>query len=371
MAKSQSKIRQLLSGMAHLVLWPLIIVMILSYISPYIHPEKAWWIAFFGLAYPVIMVISLIFLLFFTLMRSKRWRILLVVFVLGTPIHLRYFSPTWSNWNDKDLHVMSYNVRLFDYYEWINIEREKTRDGIYSSIETASPDILCIQEFLIDLKQPNYIHARDIKEIGGFLDYRENFVLTRPARKIGVATFSKYPIIGSGLIATERTDKQFAQYTDIVKENDTFRVYNIHLQSVQISSDDYDIFNTNEGISSKSKNRIMRVIRQLKNAYPLRVKQAETIIQHALGSPFPVIICGDFNDPPISYVYNLFNQHYSDAFRGNQFGIGSTYAGKLPAGRIDYIFHDSRLKSHAFRIQNEVLSDHFAIEATISLSEGN
>jgi endonuclease/exonuclease/phosphatase family metal-dependent hydrolase len=353
--------------MAHVVLWPLLVVMIFAYISPYIHPEKAWWIAFFGLAYPVIMVIALIFLLIFLLLRSKRWRMLLVVFLFGLPIHLRYVSPTWSNWSDdNDLHVMSYNVRLFDYYEWINIERENTRDGIYMSIETATPDVLCLQEYLIDLKQPHFINAAAIKKIGGFNDYRENFVLTRPARKIGVATFSKFPIIGSGLIAAEHSDKQFAQYTDIVKENDTFRVYNIHLQSVQISSDDYDLFNTNEGISSESKNRVMRVVRQLKNAYPLRVKQAETIIQHALSSPFPVIICGDFNDPPISYVYNLFNQHYTDAFRGNHFGIGSTYAGKLPAGRIDYIFHDTRLKSHAFRIQNEVLSDHFAIETTIS-----
>ena len=82
-------------------------------------------------------------------------------------------------------------------------------------------------------------------------------------------------------------------------------------------------------------------------------------------SPFPVIICGDFNDTPLSYTYNKFASNYTDAFRNSSSGLGITYAGKVPAGRIDYIFHSKDLNSSNFTIQKEVYSDHRAINCEV------
>ena len=78
-----------------------------------------------------------------------------------------------------------------------------------------------------------------------------------------------------------------------------------------------------------------------------------------------IIICGDFNDTPMSYTYNIFNGLYLDAFRNSSSGLGVTYAGKVPAGRIDYIFHAKNLHSGNFEIQQNVNSDHRAITCKI------
>lgn len=368
MARSPSRIRRILSATAHLVLWPLIVVLILSYISPYVHPEKAWWLAFFGLGYPIIVSIALLVLIVFGVMRSKRFFILLFVLVGGLWIHVRYFSFYGTNFeNAQGVHLMSYNVRLFNYYNWITSTDGQIPAHITDYIEQRQPDILCLQEYLIDIKNPDFMDPQRILKAGGFTDYRESFLISRKNRNIGVATFSKYPIIASGSVSAEDASRQFAFYTDLVIDSDTLRVYNIHLQSIKISSDDYELFNNNEGGYDENTNRLKRVIRQLKRAYPARVMQAEAIIEHAALSPHPVLICGDFNDPPVSFVYHLFQQDFTDAFRGNQFGVGSTYAGKLPAGRIDYIFHSPELQSQSFRIQREVFSDHYAIETKLQL----
>jgi endonuclease/exonuclease/phosphatase family metal-dependent hydrolase len=367
MAKSKSKIRRIFSNAAHLVLWPLIIVLILCYISPYVHPEKAWWLSFFGLGYPILLIFSLITLSLFALMHSKRFYVLLIILVIGFPIHVRYLSFYGSNFDASNgIHLMSYNVRLFNYYEWLDESDGVMTDKILAHCETNQPAILCLQEYLIDNKKPRFQMTEKILKAGGFTDYRESFLISRKNRNIGVATFSKYPIIRSGGVSDETEKRQFAFYTDIVINADTLRVYNIHLQSIKISSDDYDLFSSNEGEMDANANRIKRIVRQLKQAYPARVAQAEAILNHASESPYPIVICGDYNDPPVSYVYQLFNSQYTDAFRGNKFGIGSTYAGKLPAGRIDYIFHDKMLTSSGFKIQKEALSDHYSIETVLN-----
>jgi endonuclease/exonuclease/phosphatase family metal-dependent hydrolase len=97
----------------------------------------------------------------------------------------------------------------------------------------------------------------------------------------------------------------------------------------------------------------------------MRAEQALTVMKHISTSPYPVIICGDFNDTPMSYTYSQFNKSLVDAFRNCSSGIGPTYAGRVPAGRIDYIFHSTSLNSIQFKIQSEIHSDHRAISCRI------
>jgi endonuclease/exonuclease/phosphatase family metal-dependent hydrolase len=345
--------------------------MVLSYLSPFISPEQAWWISFFGLGYPIFMIFSLSFLFLFILSRSRRMISLGIILLLGTPLHIRYFSTGWSsdieNYpKQNSIRVMSYNVRLFDYYQWLADNRKTTRNAIYDHIKNVQPDVICFQEYLT-VKNSNFIRERDISALGDYNYFNEEYMISKADRQIGVATYSKYPIIKTELVSFDNTQKQFATYTDIVKNNDTFRIYNIHLQSIRFQQDDFDFFNNQDGTSEEAANGIKRMIKKLKHAYPLRVAQAETILEHAKTSPFPTIICGDFNDTPMSYVYNSFNANFYDAFRGNYFGLGSTYAGRLPAGRIDYIFYSSDLKAINFSIQNEVHSDHYAITSEMVL----
>ena len=114
-----------------------------------------------------------------------------------------------------------------------------------------------------------------------------------------------------------------------------------------------------------SKSTIRLIIEKLKIAYPKRAEQALTVMKHVQNSPYPTIVCGDFNDTPLSYTYQQFNSTLTDAFRNCGSGIGSTYVGRIPAGRIDYIFHSEDLNSTQFKIQEKSLSDHLAVSCKI------
>jgi endonuclease/exonuclease/phosphatase family metal-dependent hydrolase len=97
------------------------------------------------------------------------------------------------------------------------------------------------------------------------------------------------------------------------------------------------------------------------SAYKSRAQEVHRILYHAKKSPYPVIICGDFNDTPVSYCYQQLKSSFEDAFLEAGIGTGATYAGKVPPNRIDYIFHSDGFRATAFHIQKEILSDHRAI----------
>ena len=161
-----------------------------------------------------------------------------------------------------------------------------------------------------------------------------------------------------------KADLNYCIFSDIIKNKDTFRIYNVHLQSIKLSKAEEEL----EGFIGEDTSKdfdVINVIRKLKVAYQKRAEQARKIISHMKKSPHPIIVCGDFNDTPMSYTYNQFDRLLNDAFRNSSWGIGRTYMGRLPAGRIDYIFHSSDLNSSSFKIQKEVFSDHLAISCKI------
>ena len=83
-------------------------------------------------------------------------------------------------------------------------------------------------------------------------------------------------------------------------------------------------------------------------------------------SPYPVIVCGDFNDTPLSYAYKKIKGDLIDSFVTCAIGIGESFV-KIPGLRIDYIMHDKAFKSFNYHKQKEVLSDHYAISCEIEL----
>jgi endonuclease/exonuclease/phosphatase family metal-dependent hydrolase len=178
---------------------------------------------------------------------------------------------------------------------------------------------------------------------------------------------SKYPIIAKGDVMFDNfaSTDNYCIFADIVKHGDTIRVYNIHLQSIKLQQEDYEMFGATDAVPKEKKSTVRLLIDKLTIAYPARAQQALKVIEHMETSPYPVVVCGDFNDTPMSYVYNQFNQKLVDSFLETRFGLGITYAGRVPAGRIDYIFHDPRLQAQQFTIQKKAFSDHYAVSCEI------
>jgi endonuclease/exonuclease/phosphatase family metal-dependent hydrolase len=347
--------------------------LLLSYLCPFVHPETIWIIPFFGLAYPVIICISLFFLLYWALLRSRWFFIVLGVILLGGKLHFRTlavtFSPEEATAEEEVLKIMSYNVRLFDLYNESETERNSNRNAIISYIHEMNPDVVCFQEFYHQDKPSDFSTKDTLTALLDIEYYHERYSHKMTGRKnYGICMLSKYPIIAKGdvMFLNSAHSDNYCIYADIVKGNDTIRVYNIHLQSIKLQQDDYALFGEGKNRqSAPEKSTVRLLIEKLSIAYPTRADQALRVTEHMETSPYPVVICGDFNDTPLSYVYNQFDRRLTDAFRETSSGLGVTYAGKVPAGRIDYIFHTPDLAAQHFRIQHKAYSDHRAISCEI------
>ena len=309
------------------------IALLISYLAPYVSPENFWFIAFFGLAYPVLVILNLMFVIYWAIQLKKNAFYSLILLLSGWSQIKEYvqINPTNAPDNSSTLiKVMSYNVKLFDLYNWThNIE---TRGKMFELIKKEGPDIMCIQEFytrdstdefnnldtLLKLQKAKYTH----------LEY------TTTLRKIdhwGIAIFSSYPILANGKITFDTKSNNICIYSDILINKDTVRVYNIHLQSIKFDYGDYkfvdDLMNNKETEElEKSKN----ILKRLKLAYIKRTKQTELVAAHIATSPYPVIVCGDFNDTPASYTYHTISKNLEDAFVESGKGFGRSYIGKFP-----------------------------------------
>lgn len=288
-------------------------------------------------------------------------------------------QPGWSFASDtmpslkkpNELRVVSFNVRVFDLYNWT--EGDETRQRIFETIKELDPDIICFQEFFTSKHRENHNNIDAIKEVTGMPYYHTEISITKfTSDQFGLATFSKFPIIHKGKIQQERKTTNLAMFTDfIVATGDTIRVYNCHLQSVRFKSADYDFIENpskSEGATNKF-NKAFSLLKLIKRAYSYRKEQAEAIAAHISESQIPVLVCGDFNDPPISFTYKTIAANLKDAFVEQGKGIGATYAGPLPGLRIDYILFSEDFQIKSYQTPKRRLSDHLPLVSDFEINQ--
>ena len=239
---------------------------------------------------------------------------------------------------------MNFNVRLFNLYDWIPEKDIETK--IVDFIKTESPDILCIQDY-----RPN--------PDANFSFFKYKFEKVS-GKKIhtGQAIFSKFPIVNSGSLEFPNTNNN-AIFADIVKGNDTIRVYNIHLQSLKIDTD----------VEKLKQESTSRIFKQVENTFKRQQFQSEIFLEHKKQSHYKMIVCGDFNNTAYSYVYRKIKGDLNDTFKEAGNGFGRTYEFKFFPVRIDYIFSDKAFSVNGFKSFNEHYSDHYPLMATLSLKK--
>ncbi len=279
-------------------------------------------------------------------------------------IPIRFSTGFAKQKQDSNLRIMSWNVEHFDILEHKTHPEKKQQ--MLDLIKDYQPDIATFQEMVGSdnvAKAINYIP--DITEQAAFTDYNYSYnpkLDFDGQHHFGIITFSKYPIINKKTMSYYPNDyNSIFQYTDIVKGADTFRVFNIHLQSLKFSATNLQYIEkptiTDDGDLKKSRS----LISKLKKGFLKRKIQSERIKEEMDKSPYPVIVCGDFNDVPNSYAYTTIGKGMQNAFAEKGSGIGRTYSGIAPTLRIDNIFLDYKFEVKQFTRINKKLSDHFPV----------
>lgn len=346
------------------------VLLLLTYTAPFINPATLLFPAFLGLAYPYILLINLVFLVYWVIRFRKELLVSLIAILIGWG-HLMNFLPLnfsgekedTTGHAEKEITIMSYNVRLFDQYKWS--KEENSTAGIFTLINEKDPDVLCLQEFYTrnHMGQRESDIRRALKKFPYYSVYYT--VKSGPDSGVGIATFSKYPIVKTSRIPFDNTVNQ-AVYTDIDTGEDTVRVFNIHLQSIRFGQRNYSFMDT---LSLKYSNRQLEEVKdigkRLKDAFVRRADQSKIIHNYILDAPYPVVVAGDFNDTPTSYSYRKIKKGLDDAFREVGHGFGNTYAGELPSYRIDYILYSKTLEATSFRRIKSRFSDHFPIISSL------
>ena len=346
------------------------LLLFFSYLAFLSDPTKNSGIAFLGLAYPILVTINLILFFIWFIKRDIFFFPTLILLILGMYHHSRFLqiNPKISennSYNEK-IKVMSFNVRLFDLYNWTHNEEVKSK--IIQLIKKQKPEIICFQEYFYDNNKEFITREIILKELG-FEHYHESFTDESNKNSLfGLATFSKFPIINKGSLAFKNDHSNHCMWSDIVCESDTIRVFNTHLGSIRFNNSDYKIIG-GKGSPLYSYQKIPKqdIFNRLKIGFSKRAQQITELIPYLKDSPFKRILCSDLNDTPISYAYNQLSNLFTDSFTKSGFGIGGTYIGKVPFLRIDYIWHDKDLDSFNFKTHQNQLSDHKAISVEILL----
>jgi endonuclease/exonuclease/phosphatase family metal-dependent hydrolase len=346
-----------------------VIAILLSYCAQFINPHNFWPIAFFGLAYPVLLYLNLFFI-FYWLVQLKLffvWSLLIIIFGWNSFFSVFQIPEKQQKVSAQDVKIMSYNSMLFDLYNWSN--NKKSREIIFNTLKEESPDILCLQEFYTSEEKNDFNNIDTVKKLLN-LNF-EHVYYTTTMRKFdhwGIATFSKYPIIRKGSIEFNTRWNNSCIYTDFLIKKDTVRVYNMHLASIHFGKKEHEyIQEIMSNADSLEINQSKNILRLLKNAYLLRAQQASIVAEHIKSCKYKVIVCGDFNDTPNSFAYRKVKGNLIDCFRESGEGISSTYAGKIPGIRIDYILHDDKIKAYNYKRLSKTITDHYPISAVLKL----
>ncbi|WP_428327434.1 endonuclease/exonuclease/phosphatase family protein [Mucilaginibacter sp.] len=369
------KVKGKLSFFDTLFLWInilLCLALLISYLAPFVDPKKIWVIAFFGLAYPLLLLGNILFIVFWLL--RKKWLVLLpiICIAIGYNMLLNNFElhgPSSISYGNKTvIHMMTYNVHNFKRYGSKN--DISTKHEILQIITEQHPDIIGFQEFYTR-KAGQYDMRDSILKIMGTTYYYFEPVIANSQEAIGLAIFSRYPITAHGLVTlANKLSENACLYVDVTVGSKQLRVYSVHLQSIKFDPDDYKYLNgiAKSQQSTTDKSSVRRMGSKLKAAFIKRSDQVVKIKEHAEQCPYPFIISGDFNDTPSSYAVNQMAKGLKNAFREDGSGFGRTYNGDFPNYQIDYILTSPIFGIANYHIIEKKLSDHYPVSADLLLN---
>jgi len=341
-----------------------IIGLVLCYASAHLNPLQFSLITLFSLTYPYFVAINIGFILFWAVIRKYYLIFSLIALLFGyNSLNNNFQFLPKNTYVDTvpgiTFKVMSYNVHIFDLYRWS--KKGETRDKMFEFIRSENPNIACFQEYYNGKK--NFYPVHDSLMMNQNFRYAHVYYTDNIGvlQRFGIATYSTYPIVNKGIIRFPNT-RNVSIYSDIKIKNDTIRVFNCHLESIRFLPEDYNFIDSLVTQRDKPQiNGAKGVKKRLENAFKKRAVQTHLLTEQIVKSPYPIVLAGDFNDPPSSYTYTHLTESLNDSFVEKGKGKGATFSRNIFAYRIDYILYSKHLQCIDFYVPKVDYSDHFPI----------
>lgn len=366
MARENEKVRRntILQGFTKLIIGICGIAIfpsaILCALSPHIDPSEFVWAAFFGLGFWLIFFANIIILIILLLLKARRTLVIpILTLLISIPGFLNSYSFGESNESDAQLKIMTYNVCVFRDYKDDSKSVSDVKKSLINFIKEQDPDVICLQE---SGKWPKNTAQSFLKAIGyKYYSYNVNN---------GNSYFSKYKIEDVSVFKDESINR-FADIKKInINKDRSFYLVNCHFNSFGISKQEIEYINDANNIVKEAETHGKSVIYKLKSGFERRTKSTGLLLNNLPDDNLPLIICGDFNDTPLSYTYNqMSSTGLQDAFITNSHGIGKTYCGPLPLLRIDYFWYNDMIDVVDYKRIKKTTSDHYPLIMTFNLKE--
>lgn len=329
----------------------------MSYLSVYIPPDRYWIPSLFGLAFPFLVAANLLFVVFWLLFKPRFMLLSVLAVAVGYGFLGRYVRFSGKDKQPGGVKVLSYNVQHFTGHGTEN--QKENANHIITFLNGQNADIICLQETRLR-KNSIFNLPNTVKN----LESIEHYQYARSSTTFGSVTMTRFPIVKMGEIRFEGS-RNMSIFTDVLIDSDTVRVFNLHLQSYLIDPSKYSIIES-PGVDQEQDIKEVREMGvKFKKAFEMRAQQVREIRGYLDKSPYPIIVCGDFNDTPISYSYQTLRDGLNDAFVSSGKGFGRTYIGKLPSYRIDNIFHSDDFESFNFKTYDFRFSDHLPVSCQL------
>ena len=345
-----------------------ILALLATYAAPYISPDLLWPVAFLGLAFPAVVLLNVLFIIYWLIFFNMKFLFSLAVIVIGWS-HITKFvqlnAKKFEQKQENSINVITFNARYFGFFDG---KGDQDVELLSEKLDKLEPDLICIQE-LSNISVPDSSKAYTVFK-KKFEKYNRVNIKLQKGRwlcdNIGILT--KFPVVNKGVVEHDLSSGNYTIFADIVAYGDTLRVISTHLQSIKFERREYEAVKDIKLENDAEKvDAYKSIVSKMKYAFLMRAKQTDSIADFIAKSPYKIIVCGDFNDSPLSYAYRTIKGEMKDAFTEAGSGLGRTYVGAMPSFRIDYILGDKRFAFYNYYAKAFAFSDHKMVSCSIKI----
>lgn len=349
------------------------LIFLLACLVPLLNPHTWWFMGFLGLLLPYLALVLVLWILFWWFIKPKYSLIAIVTLLIGyKQLGVLFAFNAPSSFEEKKqanvLRIADWNIRSFVGVSSNKEKQRLSRTEIADALTRLNADVLCLQEFNHSFVKESGNNFSLFSSLYPYHYFSKDFQRDKGNYASGCIIFSKHPILDTGKLKYPGKFSESLIYADIVKGSDTIRIYTTHLLSFRFNKTDYDgmgkIKEDPETLAASKS-----IIRKMKLAFTQRGLQADLAKAAIDKSPYPSVLCGDFNDVPNSYTYFTLKGTRKDAFLQKSLGIGRTYLSLAPTLRIDYILPDRSFDVLQFDMIDEDLSDHLLLVTDLKLKK--